>query len=120
MTFKKTNSTSGSSNQAQGMGQKEFSGRIQENWTARLRWLYQNYFEFVDGKITISPASDVFTGTMGTWILTFSFPFAIQPGGKITIQINNSIGANWAFDILQIHIPGGRGVLQPLARDLLN
>lgn len=93
------------------MNQKEFSRQIQENWTAKLRWLYEDYFEFVDGKITISPSNEVFTGTMGTWILTFSFSFTIQPAGKITIQINNSIGANWAFDILQIHNPWGEGYL---------
>lgn len=109
--FKKTNLASISSNQIQGMEQKEFSKRIQENWTARLRWLYEDYFEFVDGKVTISPSNEVLAGTIGTWILTFSFPFTIQPEGKITVQINNSIGTNWIFDILQIHNSREEGYL---------
>lgn len=90
------------------MNQDQFLKRIQENWTARLRWLYEDYFEFADGKVTIFP-EEVLAGTMGTWTLTLYTPFAIEPGGEIVIQLNNSLGANWAFNILQTHNPGGEG-----------
>ena len=92
------------------MNQDQFLKRTQENWTARLRWLYEDYFEFADGNVTIFP-EEVLAGTMGTWTLTFYAPSPIQPEGRIVIQLNNSLAANWAFNILQTHNPGGEGYL---------
>lgn len=94
------------------MTQGEFSKRVRENWTARLRWLYKDRFEFVDGAVNVEPSEPVLVDTTGTWALNISFPYPIHKGGSIEIQLNNSLGANWAFDLLQTEHPQDKGYVK--------
>ncbi len=91
------------------MNQKEFSQKIKGNWRARLRGLYRDEFFFLPGKVELLPSGPVYVGQTSSWKLVFHLPMAIEEGGEIQIQLNNSLGANWAFNILQIHNPEGEG-----------
>jgi len=78
------------------MTQEEFSNKIKINWKANLREIYKDRFEFVSGKVKINPKKAK-AGEIGRWEIT------------IQLEEGNSRGANWAFDILQIHNPQGQG-----------
>ncbi len=91
------------------MTQKEFSEKIKENWKARLRNLYRDQFHFLPGEVELLPPGPAYVAQMATWELTFYLPVTIDEDGEIQIQLNNSLGANWAFDILQTHNPEGEG-----------
>ena len=98
------------------MTQEEFSERIKENWTGRLRWLYEDKFEFMDGMIDIEPSRPALAGATGTWILNISLSSPIYSRGSVEVQLNNSLGANWVFDILQIEHPQNRGYVKVRSR----
>jgi len=94
------------------MTQKKFSEKVKENWTARLRWLYKDKFEFINGMVSLEPSDSTLVGTTGTWKLNISLPCPIYSGGNIEIQLNNSLGANWAFDVLQTEYPWNKGYVE--------
>ncbi|GAH56227.1 unnamed protein product, partial [marine sediment metagenome] len=102
------------------MTQEEFSERIKENWTGRLRWLYEDKFEFMDGMIDVEPSMPALAGATGTWTLNISLSSLIHSRGSVEVQLNNSLGANWIFDILQIKHPQNRGYVKVRSRTQKN
>ena len=83
------------------MTQQEFSERIKENWTAKLRPFYKDRFEFIDGMVSLEPSDATLVGTTGTWTVNISLPYSLHAGASIEVQLNNSLGANQAYTDLE-------------------
>jgi len=88
---------------------------IKENWTARLRFLIPpRKLKFFKGKLLLEPAEDVPVNSLNQWKLTFIAGGTIRAPATFRLQLNNSLGANWAFEKLQTDSPAEEGYVRAL------